>query len=139
MELYFCPNPLVVSPEAWGPIMRKSLIVAVLLVIAAGASAQPQDVAYYCVGDAAGGLWYNEKTKKWEGASFRAEQKFVLKMNFVRAGVRKEMIEEQVTDYKVMVTASGKDTSLPCTRNYPNETVTVADQYRRFLVHHRRT
>jgi hypothetical protein len=102
------------------------------LIVASPAFAQSKDVAYYCVSDAAGGLWYNEKTKKWEGASFRAEQKFVLKMNFVRAGVRKEMIEEQVTDYNIMVTASGKDTSLPCTRNYPNETVTVADQYRSF-------
>ena len=109
------------------------------LIVASPAFAQSKNVAYYCVTEAAGGLWYNEKTKKWEGASFRAEQKFVLKMNFVRAGVRKEMIEEQVTDYNIMVTASGKDTSLPCTRNYPNETVTVADQYRRFLVHHRRT
>ena len=94
------------------------------------AIAQTKDVAYYCVGDAAGGLWYNEKTKKWEGVSFRAEQKFVLKMNFVRAGVRKEIIEEQVTDYNILVTASGKDTSLPCTGNY--ETVTVVNQYRSF-------
>jgi hypothetical protein len=75
--------------------MGKLFIAAVLLVASDGALAQPQDVAYYCVGDAAGGLWYNEKTKKWEGASFRAEQKFVLKMNFVRARVRKEIIEEQ--------------------------------------------
>jgi hypothetical protein len=109
-------------------------IMGLLCLILAGGPAfsQSKDVAYYCVGDAAGGLWYNEKTKKWEGASFRAEQKFVLKMNFAGARIQKGMIEEQVSDYKVMVTASGQDTGLPCTRNYPNETVTVADQYRSF-------
>jgi hypothetical protein len=118
-----------------GPIMRKSLIVVVLLSVASDGLAQPQDVgsvAYYCVGDAAGGLSYNEKAKKWEGASFRLEQKFVLKMNFAGARVQKGMMEEEVTDYNVMVTASGKDTGLPCTTNDPNDTITVADRYRSF-------
>jgi hypothetical protein len=52
--------------------------------------------------------------------SFRAEQKFVLKMNFAGARIQKGMIEEQVSDYNVTVTASGKDASLPCTSNDPN-------------------
>ena len=56
------------------------------------------------VGDVAGGVSYNEKTKKWEATAFRPHQKFVLKMKFL--GVRKE---EQLSDYKVTVTETKEE------------------------------
>jgi hypothetical protein len=103
-------------------------VIAFSIVAADGALAEPlnKDLAYYCVGQAAGGLWYNERTKKWEGASFRAERKFVLKMNFLR------VIDQYESDYKITLTQQGESTSLPCKRNYSVETVSVADQYRSF-------
>src|SRR5262245_28457723 len=107
--------------------MRHTLIAgSILLMLCAGpALAQSKDVAYRCVGQAAAGLSYNEQTKKWEGASFRPQQQFVLKMKFVRA-------RENVSDYGATVTTSGKDTGLPCTSTDTDETVTVTDSDRSF-------
>src|SRR5262249_5561717 len=97
---------------------RSSAILGLLrLFLASPAFAQSKDVAYRCAGEAAG-LWYNEQTKKWEGASFRPQPQFVLTMKFVRA-------RENVSDYGATVTTSGKDTGLPCTTTDTEETVTV--------------
>ena len=42
-----------------GAIMR--LISLVILFLATTAFAQSTDLAYFCVGEAAGGLWYNQR------------------------------------------------------------------------------
>ena len=116
-------------------------IVGAALFPATVAFAQSKDVAYYCVGEAAGGLFYNEKTKKWEAITgFVPFQRFVLKMKFLGARVRKERaIEEQVSDYKVTVTESDQNIALSCrdddpnkSSDDPNKTVTVSDQFRTF-------
>jgi hypothetical protein len=82
------------------------------------AFAQSKDVAYYCVSEVAGGLWYNEKTKKWEGVSFRPESKFVLKMIFLHS------------NYDVTVTEAGKEYNLRCSEHYGK--LGVGDQYKSF-------
>jgi hypothetical protein len=103
------------------------MIAVWLCSMASGELAQSKDVAYYCVAAVAGDLWYNEKTKKWEGHSFRAEQKFVLKMGLVRSRVRGE---EQVNDYKVTITESGQNTDLTCYALSDEETITIKDKDR---------
>ena len=58
-------------------------IVRLLVVVLAGsgnALAQPKDAAYYCIGEAAGGLKYNEVMKEWDGTSLWPARKFVLKL-----------------------------------------------------------
>ena len=55
-------------------------ILGLLVLVLAGsdnAFAQSKDIAYNCVGDAAGGPSYNEKTKKWEATPLVPFQKFV--------------------------------------------------------------
>src|SRR5262245_2922054 len=107
-------------------MLRSSAILGLAcLILSSTAFAQSEDVGFRRGGDAAAGLWYNEQTKKWEGASFRPQQQFVLKMKFVRA-------RENVSDYGATVTTSGKDTGLPCTTTDTEETVTVVDSDRSF-------
>src|SRR5262245_6976474 len=106
-------------------MQRSSTILGLLCLLTSLAFAQSKDVAYRCVGEPAGGLSYNEQTKKWEGASFRPQQQFVLRMKFVRA-------RENVSDYGATATTSGKDTGLPCTTTDTEETVTVVDSDRSF-------
>jgi hypothetical protein len=111
--------------------MRAFIGVLVLILTSSGSAvAQSKNAAYYCVADAAGGLKYNETMKKWEGASFSPEAKFVLRMNFLRARVQKEeysslVAEEPVSDYTVTVTTSGTNTGVECISQYPSKTVTV--------------
>jgi hypothetical protein len=110
----------------------RSFISVLVLILTGSASAvaQSRDAAYYCVAEAAGGLKYNETTKKWEGASFSPEAKFVLRMNFLRGRVQKEeysslVAEEQVSDYTVTITTAGSNTGVDCVSQYPSKTVTV--------------
>ena len=111
-------------------------IVGAALFPATVAFAQSKDVAYYCVGEAAGGLFYNEKTKKWEAITgFVPFQRFVLKMKFLGARVRKERaIEEQVSDYKVTVTRSGENTGLPCLSHITKEKTVTVERNRQFII-----
>ena len=111
-----------------GATMR--LISLVILFLASTAFAQSKDLAYFCVGEAAGGLWYNQQTKKWEGHSSIPSQKFVLKIKFPGARVRKGASEKQASDYNITITKTGENTGLPCRAN---ETVTVSDLYGIFI------
>src|SRR5215470_7768529 len=119
----------------WRRGLFRLWIVGAAPFVIATAFAQSKDVAYYCVGDVAGGVSYNDKTKKWEATAFRPHQKFVLKMKFL--GVRKE---EQLSDYKVTVTETKEEDwrralemepyeGLPCRGEDRNETVTVSDRF----------
>jgi hypothetical protein len=62
----------------------KAIIAVLVLVLASSgpAFAQKKTASYYCVGETAGGLKYNETSKQWEGVSFSPSEKFVLKMKF---------------------------------------------------------
>jgi hypothetical protein len=114
-----------------GATMR--LISLVILFLATTAFAQSKDLAYFCVGEAAGGLWYNQQTKKWEGHSSIPSQKFVLKIKFPDARVRKGASEKQASDYNITITKTGENTGLPCRGYDANETVTVSDLYGIFI------
>jgi hypothetical protein len=107
------------------------MVLLVLFLASSSGTAFAQsnhDVAYFCVSEVAGGLWYNEKVKKWEGTSFRATAKFLVEMSFAYLWVKQN---EQVSDYKVTVTRSGEKTGLPCLSHITKEnTVTVGDSYR---------
>jgi hypothetical protein len=113
---------------------RIAIYAAVMLASSAGtAFAQSKDVAYFCVGEAAGGLWYNQQTNKWESHSFIPSQKFVLKIKFPGARVRKGASEKQASDYNITITKTGENTGLPCRGYDANATVTVSDLYGIFI------
>src|SRR5262245_53104280 len=99
----------------WRRGLFRLWIVGSVLFVSGTAFAQSKDMAYYCVGEAAGGLKYNEATKKWEGTPFYPRQKFVLKMKFVRTRTQKgKYSTEGVSDYMVTLTPSGENGSLRC-------------------------
>jgi hypothetical protein len=110
-------------------------LILLMLTSRSSAFAQSQDASYYCVAEAAGGLWYNTSRKKWEGTSFGPTLKFVLKMKFLQARVQKEEYgeeQEQVSDYTVTITDTGENTGLNCTGKDRSRTVTVYDKSRYF-------
>jgi len=144
----------------WRRGLFRLWIVGAALFPTSNAFAQSKDVAYHCVGEAAAGLSYNEKTKKWEATAFFPLQDFVLKMKFRGARVWKErtVLAEQVSDYKVTVTEclpydmiscakrpSGESMAIWCRNAFyfgddpnktvsddPDKTVTVSDRLRTF-------
>jgi len=66
--------------------------------------------------EAAGGLSYDERAKKWEGAAFNARDKFVLRLKFLRIRVQKSIFgkDETVYDYSVTTTKAGSNSPSPC-------------------------
>ncbi len=73
-------------------MINRMLISMVVLSIATSAHAgiAPKDASYFCVAEIAGGLRYNERTKKWEGATFKPDAKFVMRMKHLRSETRKD-------------------------------------------------
>jgi hypothetical protein len=99
---------------------RKHLLAAaVLLVPSQGTSAESKDRSYYCTSDAVGGIWYNDRTKKWQAADFKPDGNFVLKMEFFRAYTNKDALSEtDILEYSVSVTAAGSNYPAPCSYDF---------------------
>jgi hypothetical protein len=92
-----------------------------------------KDAAYYCTAEAAGGLEYNKANKKWGGAEFLADHKFVLGMTFLRTSDRKKENELQGDDiidvYGVTITDAGKTYAAPCVSRSGDREVSVSLKY----------
>jgi hypothetical protein len=90
-------------------------------------ASEVQDLTYFCVEEFSGGLHYDETAKKWRGATFRADTKFILRLKHIRSRTQKDFIgkDEQVQDYDVTITESGSSVAKPC-HNYPaSKTITL--------------
>jgi hypothetical protein len=89
----------------------KAIIAVLVLMLASSgpAFAQIETTSYHCVGEAAGGLKYNDTLKQWEGVSFHPSKKFVLKMKFLRDADFSETVG-QMRDYAVTITKSDETT-----------------------------
>ena len=99
--------------------MRTANLAALPLLLAcATAEAQiaPKDTSYSCAVEFAAGLRYNGRTKKWEGAKFKPEAKFVLRMKYLRSMAGKEHSgkDEPAQLFDVTTTKAGSSTALPC-------------------------
>jgi hypothetical protein len=91
------------------------LLVVYGLVSGPVLAADEKDVSYYCTKDAVGGVWYNDKTKKWEAANFKPEGNFVLKMQYLRSYINKGGFgSSDITEYTVTLTVAGSKYSAPC-------------------------
>jgi hypothetical protein len=76
---------------------------------------QSKDAAYYCVAEFAGGLLYDATAKKWQGASFRADNKFVMRMKYVGSRIEQSGSSDwSITEYMVTITEAGKAYASPC-------------------------
>jgi hypothetical protein len=97
-------------------------VAAFFLISWASAFAEGRDAAYFCVQEAAGGLWYNTGTKKWEGAIFRPDNKFVLRMKYAAT---RTSDREAVSLFRITVTPSGSNYASPCVE-FPSDTVELS-------------
>jgi len=87
-----------------------SWLVVVASTVAIGHAQQPIEGAYSCTAESSGGIFYNDRTKKWEGTRFRPFSKFVLKLKYARTGA-------QGDEYAATVTSSsGSESSCASTR-----------------------
>jgi hypothetical protein len=69
---------------------------------------QSKEGSYSCAAVSSGGIFYNNRTKKWEGTGFRALSKFVFKITYVRTTTG-------VDEYAVTITPDGSNDALSCT------------------------
>ena len=101
-------------------ILLRIGVVAALLVPPTSAGAQFQlgkDASYFCVTEFAGGLSYDEATKKWKGTVFNANDKFVLRLKFLQTRIEKKPYgneNETVYYYNATITASGQNSVTAC-------------------------
>ena len=73
-------------------MIRRACIAALTLLLGgstAEARIAPKDASYFCVAEIAGGLRYNERTKKMESATFKPDAKFVMRMKHLRSERRR--------------------------------------------------
>jgi hypothetical protein len=100
--------------------MRKSFMLAALCVplgcSSATAEVAQKDAAFFCVAEIAGGISYDEFSKKWHGAVFQTTEKFVLRLKF--AGTQKGVLSYDkdtiYNSFSITVTESGSNYATPC-------------------------
>jgi hypothetical protein len=113
-----------------GAIVGSMLLAA--CVPSAAVAQVNKNAAYFCAAEVAGGLYYNSALKRWEASSFKADQKFVLRLKFLRARVQKGTFifaaEESVTDYEVTITQSGSNFAGGCESDSGAKEITVVNE-----------
>jgi hypothetical protein len=75
-----------------------------------------KDTSYFCTAEAAGGVSYKADQKKWGGAIFRTNEKFVLRLKFVdvEAGTSTWDKNDIYTNFEVFLTPSGTNSDSRC-------------------------
>lgn len=111
------------------------LVVLVTGFLVDFALAQSREGAYFCVEEFAGGVAYQEGSKRWEGSTFRVEGKFVLRAKFVKTWLYKGgLSEENITDYKMTITEFGTNRVRDCERVGAGERDLVSANEKGFFV-----
>jgi hypothetical protein len=100
------------------------------------ASAQlVQDASYFCIVEFVGGLAYDKQTKKWTGASLNTDQKFDLRLKFLRTRMEKiGGVDERFHYYSVTLTQAGTKSPSPCEKH--TEKYVTLQNYSPFLECH---
>jgi hypothetical protein len=88
-------------------VMRRAILgIAFVSSLSTGAVGfEPKDASYFCTAEISAGLAYNKLSKKWNSATFQADEKFVLRMKYL-----------QSSDFKVTITPAGSNDALPCVK-----------------------
>ena len=99
-----------------------TLIAVLLLGLSDSRAIELKNASYFCAVEFAGGLAFNKTLKKWESAKFRADSKFILKLEFLRRGIQKAPtgVDEPFADFNVTITEAGTNNINPC---FPMERV----------------
>jgi hypothetical protein len=94
------------------------LVIGLLGINSSMALGQDWNGSYYCVGEAAGGLSYDARTKKWKGVEFNPKSKFILRLQYIRMReTNPEGPPRTIDDYRVIIKQLGAY-SLTCGRLY---------------------
>lgn len=78
-----------------------------------------KDHTFFCTTDASGGISYNTPAKRWEGTRFKADGKFLLKMEYLQSHTDKgKYFETDISDYMVSITPAGEKHDQQCNYFY---------------------
>jgi hypothetical protein len=88
-------------------------------IVAVSFAQQTKEGAYSCAAESSGGIFYNDRTKKWEGTSFRPQSKFILRVKYVRTTADGD-------EYTATIAPGGRDDSLPCL-SYRTQLAQISD------------
>ena len=92
-------------------IIATALIIMAFAAPSIAVAESNQNSAYYCVGEVAAGLKYDETQKQWKGTAFTPDQKFVLRLRLVRTFLKKKENQfdedETIRVYNVILTNRG--------------------------------
>jgi len=96
-------------------ILSAAILIASVPVTSANAQLG-KDASYFCISEFAGGVAYDQATKKWKGTALRTNNKFVLRLKFVNSRVEKTFFrgDEIVHDYNITFTETGSNSPEPC-------------------------
>lgn len=107
--------------------MRIFAFASALLISTAMSHAQtPSNFTYFCTAEFAGGLVFNQKTKKWEAGTRKVADKFVLRGKFRPSGIEKTPSEKLKLEYEVTITKSGTSFAQHCEGTGSNFNVLVS-------------
>lgn len=94
---------------------------------------------YYCVVEFSGGLSYDSSRSSWRGTSFRADGKFVLKVNVLSTKQVETLFDktktETVHELDVTITEGGSSTPHPCLPIYPDPSQRTVTAYGLSYIH----
>jgi hypothetical protein len=98
-------------------ISLRWLFAACLLSSSSAHAIEGRDAAFYCTPEAAGGLAYDDKLRKWHSANFHPERNFVLKLQFIQS--KQEKIADwadpdTVNQFEVSVVEAGSNKKKNC-------------------------
>lgn len=85
--------------------VRRGLAVVVSMLLSSPAVADDLSGSYLCVQEVGGGLRFDETTRKWTSANFRAEDKLVFTLKFLGSGEDKYI--GSYADYTITISILG--------------------------------
>jgi hypothetical protein len=97
--------------------MKRASLALMAVIFATSAEAlPPRDASYFCEVEFSGGLAFDKSSGRWQSTTFIPSGKFVLKLKFLRSGIRKDLFDkdEPVNDYTVTITNAGENYANPC-------------------------
>jgi hypothetical protein len=87
------------------------LFVAGLLVAIASNAVAEEKASYFCTAEVSGGIYFDNQTKHWIGATFKAEKRFVLNTTLISERTDYGVLK---TIFHVTKTDAGSNDSTPC-------------------------
>ncbi|MBN9598015.1 MAG: hypothetical protein J0G36_22030 [Afipia sp.] len=123
MRVFFIAAIGVTAPRARDKARRLANCVALLLAApglafasSAAYSLPSNDLNFLCIPEAAGGVSFNENTKRWESTKFRLKRGLVVKLKHLRTFSEKNTFgrSETFTEFRIRMTEVGEKDEYRC-------------------------